>query len=81
MILPIALGIYRSNKYNCKKEKQRSGSNGKDYKAAIKARNRRMIDQSNYVVTCVYKKQGGAYDAMRYAIKQGKALINLSPEV
>lgn len=50
------------------------------YKAAIKARNRWMIDQSNYVVTCVYKKHGGAYEAMRYAIKQRKLLINLPVE-
>lgn len=57
-----------------------SALDGLHYKAAIKARNRWMIDQSDYVVACVYKSHGGAYDAMRYAIKQNKLLININPD-
>lgn len=46
-------------------------------KAAIKKRNQWMIDESDYVIGGVYKDYGGAYDAIRYAAKQGKLYINI----
>ena len=47
-------------------------------KAAIQIRNRAMVDRSDYCVFYVNKKSGGAYMTMRYAINQGKKIINLS---
>ena len=47
-------------------------------KAAYKIRNQAMIDMSDLVVFYVKRKSGGAYSAMKYADKQGKAVINLA---
>lgn len=49
----------------------------KHYKAAFQARNRDMVDRSDLVVFFVERDEGGAYQTMQYAIKQGKAYINL----
>lgn len=48
------------------------------YKAAIQIRNRVMIDRSDLVICYVERKSGGAYKALRYAEKHGKAVINLA---
>lgn len=45
-------------------------------KAAIEVRNKKMIDRSDLVV-CAVEHSGGADKAMRYAIRQGKKVINL----
>ena len=50
------------------------------YKAAFQARNRSMVDKSHLVVFFVERKEGGAYQTMRYAIQQGKDYINLADE-
>lgn len=50
---------------------------GVHYKAAVKQRNRWMIDNSNYVITYVNKDFGGAYEAQRYAKSKDKKLINI----
>ena len=47
-------------------------------KAAISIRNRYMIDRSDVCVFYVSKSNGGAYQALRYAEKQDKKIINLS---
>ncbi len=47
-------------------------------KGAIQIRNREMIDRSDLVIFCVERKSGGAYQTMRYAVKQGVKFINLS---
>lgn len=49
----------------------------KHYAAAFQARNRDMVDRSDLVVFFVECNKGGAYQTMQYAIKQGKAYINL----
>ena len=46
-------------------------------KAAIKARNRWMIDRSDMVIFYVERTGGGAYDAMKYAKCRNKRCINL----
>lgn len=46
-------------------------------KKAITLRNRFMIDCSDLVIVYVEKDFGGAYNAMKYAIKANKRLINL----
>ena len=45
---------------------------GSHYKAAFQQRNRSMVDRSDLVIFYVEQKQGGAYQTMRYAQKQGK---------
>lgn len=46
-------------------------------KVAIHRRNQWMVDACDYVVTCVRRSSGGAYQAMRYAQKKGKWYGNL----
>ena len=53
---------------------------GSHYKAAFQARNRAMVDRSHLVVFCIDHNSGGAYQTMRYAIKQGIPYINLHTE-
>lgn len=50
---------------------------GSHYKAAIQIRNRTMIDRSDFAVFCVGRRQGGAYQTLRYAEKHGVRHINL----
>lgn len=45
-------------------------------KAAIEVRNKKIIDRSDLVV-CAVEHSGGADKAMRYALRQGKMVINL----
>jgi hypothetical protein len=47
-------------------------------KAAITLRNQEMVDRADLVVVFVEKQYGGAYAAMQYARKQGKAVLNLA---
>lgn len=49
-------------------------------KAAIQIRNRHMVDRSDLVVFYVERQQGGAFQAMRYAVKVGKEIVNLAEE-
>lgn len=48
------------------------------FKAAIKVRNRWMVDHSDAVVAYVYRGFGGAHDALRYAVKRQKSIFNLA---
>ena len=52
-------------------------SGDKHYKAAFQARNREMVDRSDLVVFFVERNEGGAYQTMQYAMKEGKACRNL----
>lgn len=49
----------------------------KNFKYAITARNRDMIDRSDVVVVYVKNQSGGAYQSLRYAEKNDKRIINL----
>lgn len=49
----------------------------KNFKYAITARNRDMIDRSDTVVVYVKNQSGGAYQSLRYAEKNEKRIINL----
>ena len=44
-------------------------------KSAITKRNRWMAENSDFVVTYVYRDFGGAYDAKKYALKLGKTVF------
>lgn len=48
------------------------------YKAAIRLRNRWMVDRSDTVIAYVCRDFGGALATVRYAQKQGKPIINLA---
>lgn len=47
-------------------------------KAAIQIRNRFLVDRSDYCVFYVEHKEGGAWQTMRYALKQEKRIVNLA---
>lgn len=49
----------------------------KNFKYAITARNRDMIDRSDVVVVYVKNQSGGAYQSLRYAEKNEKKIVNL----
>ena len=46
-------------------------------KSAMQIRNREMVDRSDLVIFCVERSSGGAYQTMKYAIKNQKNIINL----
>ena len=48
-----------------------------NFKYAIVARNHEMIDRSDMVVVYVKNESGGAYQALKYAEKNQKRIINL----
>lgn len=48
------------------------------FKNAYQTRNRSMIDRSDLVVFCIQHQNGGAWQTMKYAKKQGKLLININ---
>ena len=48
------------------------------YKRAIPARNRWLVDNSDYLIAMVWRDFGGAYTTLRYAQKQGKKIILLN---
>ena len=50
---------------------------GIHYKAAIKARNRWMIDNSEIILIYTIRNYGGAYDALKYAERKGKCIIKI----
>ena len=46
-------------------------------KSAMQIRNREMVDRSDFVIFCVERNSGGAYQTMKYAMRQEKHIINL----
>lgn len=50
------------------------------YKSAIQVRNKSMVDQSDLVVCHIQHKNGGAYQTIQYAKKQGKKILNLADD-
>ena len=50
------------------------------YKRAIPARNKWLVDHSDYLIAMVWRDFGGAYTTLRYAQKQGKKIILLERE-
>lgn len=47
-------------------------------KAAFKIRNFNMVDRADLVLCYIEHQNGGAWQAVRYAIEQGKTVINLA---
>lgn len=48
------------------------------FKGAIQVRNRSMVDRADLVVFYVEHEHGGAYQTMKYALNNGKRVINLA---
>lgn len=51
---------------------------GIHYKRAITLRNRWMVEQADYLIAMVERKESGAYTTMQYAKKKQKKIINLA---
>ena len=49
-------------------------------KSAIQIRNQEMVDRADLIICYIERKKGGAWRTVDYAIKQGKAVINLIEE-
>ena len=83
-VLPYVTADYRDNEDAYRAyydEIEVFGSGGSHYKTAFQARNRSMVDRSHLVVFFVERKEGGAWQTMRYAIKQGKEYVNLAQAI
>ena len=50
---------------------------GVHYKSAIQKRNRWMVDQSEFVLSAIYRDFGGAYQTIHYAKRIGKTVIDI----
>lgn len=79
LVLPYDTAEYRDNYSSFTEYYDHVEIYNKDFhfKSAIQKRNRYMIDRSDLVVFHIEKQTGGAYQTYRYAIKQGKKVIEL----
>lgn len=80
-VLPYVTADYRDNEEDYRAyydEIEVFDSADKHFKAAFQARNRNMVDRADLVVFYVERKEGGAYQTMRYTIQQGKPYINIA---
>ena len=81
LVLPYARAEYLNNEetyHNYYSEVEISYEASKAHpKAAIQIRNREMVDRANLILCCIEREQGGAWQTIQYAIKQGKTVINL----
>lgn len=50
---------------------------GAYYKSAIKLRNRWLVNNSDIVISCVYRNFGGAYTVVKYAERMNKEIVKL----
>ncbi len=81
-IQPYLTAEYREHKedylhyYDCVEVSQKAA--GVHPKSAMQIRNREMVDRSDLVIFFVERKTGGAYQTLRYAVKQNARFINLA---
>lgn len=50
------------------------------FKSAMQIRNRSMVDRADLIICYVERAEGGAYQTVQYAKKQGKTIINLAED-
>lgn len=50
-------------------------------KSAFQIRNQEMVDRADLIICYVETKEGGAWQTIKYAMKQGKNIINLADEI
>lgn len=82
LVLPYETAELRNNEeafqeYYDEIEICESSTNGY-FKVAHQARNRAMIERSDFVIFCVQHQTGGAWQTMKYAKKQGVTYNNLA---
>ena len=46
--------------------------------AVVQIRNREMVERADLILCCIEREKGGAWQTVRYAMKQGKDVINLA---
>ena len=49
-------------------------------KSAIQIRNHEMVDRADLIICYIEHKSGGAWKTVKYAIEQGKTVINLADD-
>lgn len=81
LVLPYETAEYRNNKESFHEYYDEveicEESVGKYFKSAHQIRNRSMVDRSNLVVVYIEHESGGAFAAMRHAVKRGIQIIKL----
>ena len=84
LVLPYERADYRDNKESFEQyydEVQSCAESQAAYpKAAIGIRNRAMIDRADLIISAIEHQYGGAFNAVCYAEKQGKQVINLAEQ-
>ncbi len=84
LVLPYMKAGYRDHKENylcCYNEVEICKESAMAYpKAAIKIRNRIMIENSDIIVCCIQHTGGSAYSCVRYAEKLNRQIINTGTE-
>ena len=82
LVLPYMTAEFRDNEssfydYYDEIEISQSASSG-HFKSAMQTRNKEIVDRSDLVVFYVERQSGGAYTTMKYAVKNGKEIINVT---
>ena len=49
-------------------------------KRAIQIRNREMVDRADLIICYIERNEGGAFQTIKYALKQRKTVINIAEE-
>ena len=85
LVLPYATAEYLNNEesyHNYYSDVEISYAASKAHpKAAIRIRNREMVDRADLILYCIEREKGGAWQTVQYAIKQGKTIINLAEKM
>ena len=84
LVLPYAMAKYLNNEeyyhdYYTDVEISYAASKAHP-KAAIQIRNREMVDRADLVICYIERKEGGAWQTVKYAIEQKKKVINLADD-
>ena len=81
-VMPYETAEYRANEPSFREYYDEieicANSSAAHYKRAYQIRNREMADRSDLIVFCVSHNNGGAWQTMQYARKQGIPYRNLS---
>ena len=51
------------------------------YKSAISVRNRWMVENSDIILSYIHRNFGGAFTAVKYAVRLNKKVINLYNQI
>ena len=85
LVLPYARAEYLNNEesyHNYYSEVEISYEASKAHpKAAIQIRNREMVDRADLIICYIELEDGGAWQTVKYAMSQGKKIINLAMEL